>query len=74
MPSAANAGGVESPPNAANAPSHPRASEIGILSGFADPAVLGFHPVYLALAIGCGSKPIPWMNDVSLDRVLSLKK
>jgi GntP family gluconate:H+ symporter len=19
--------------------------------------------VYLALAIGCGSKPIPWMND-----------
>ena len=24
---------------------------------------LGFHPVYLALAIGCGSKPGPWMND-----------
>ena len=24
---------------------------------------IGFHPVYLALAIGCGSKPIPWMND-----------
>jgi GntP family gluconate:H+ symporter len=24
---------------------------------------LGFHPVWLALAIGCGSKPIPWMND-----------
>ena len=24
---------------------------------------LGYHPVYLALAIGCGSKPIPWMND-----------
>ena len=21
------------------------------------------HPVYLALAIGCGSKPIAWMND-----------
>jgi GntP family gluconate:H+ symporter len=36
---------------------------VGILSGFSDPAVLGFHPVYLALAIGCGSKPIPWMND-----------
>jgi GntP family gluconate:H+ symporter len=36
---------------------------VGILSGFADPEVLGFHPVYLALAIGCGSKPIPWMND-----------
>jgi GntP family gluconate:H+ symporter len=36
---------------------------IGILGGLADPAALGFHPVYLALAIGCGSKPIPWMND-----------
>lgn len=24
---------------------------------------LGFHPVYLAMAIGCGSKPIWWMND-----------
>ena len=24
---------------------------------------LAFHPLYLALAIGCGSKPIPWMND-----------
>jgi GntP family gluconate:H+ symporter len=36
----------------------------GILEGFAaDPAALGFHPVYLALAIGCGSKPFPWMND-----------
>ena len=36
---------------------------IGVLSGMADPATLGFHPVYLALAVGCGSKPIPWMND-----------
>ena len=26
-------------------------------------AQLGFHPVYLALAIACGSKPLPWMND-----------
>lgn len=24
---------------------------------------VSFHPVYLAMAIGCGSKPIPWMND-----------
>jgi len=24
---------------------------------------LPFHPVYLAVAIGCGSKPFPWMND-----------
>lgn len=36
----------------------------GILAGFAtDPVALGFHPVYLALAIGCGSKPFPWLND-----------
>lgn len=36
----------------------------GIFQGFVtDPAALGFHPVYLALAIGCGSKPFPWMND-----------
>jgi GntP family gluconate:H+ symporter len=24
---------------------------------------LGFHPVYIALAIGCGSKIFTWMND-----------
>ena len=24
---------------------------------------LPFHPVYMALAIACGSKPISWMND-----------
>ena len=24
---------------------------------------LSYHPVYLAVAIGCGSKPLPWMND-----------
>ena len=35
----------------------------GAFSGLASAAALGFHPVYLALAIGCGSKPIWWMND-----------
>ncbi|MFN3651111.1 MAG: GntP family permease [Armatimonadota bacterium] len=35
---------------------------VGVLSGLAADG-LGFHPVYLALAIGCGSKPIAWMND-----------
>lgn len=34
---------------------------VGILGGLT--AQLTFHPVYLALAIGCGSKPIAWMND-----------
>jgi len=36
---------------------------VGVLEGFGDPAQLGFHPVYLAAAIGCGSKLVPWMND-----------
>jgi GntP family gluconate:H+ symporter len=36
---------------------------IGIMGGFADGNQLGFHPLYLALVIGCGSKPIAWMND-----------
>ncbi|MCA9082263.1 MAG: GntP family permease, partial [Planctomycetaceae bacterium] len=35
----------------------------GILSGLVHGGTLTFHPVYLALAIGCGSKPISWMND-----------
>ena len=35
----------------------------GILAPLAISADLGFHPVYLAVAIGCGSKPIAWMND-----------
>ena len=35
----------------------------GILSGMALNADLAFHPVYLGLAIGCGSKLVPWMND-----------
>ena len=35
----------------------------GILSGMAHNAQLTFHPVYLGLAIGCGSKLVPWMND-----------
>jgi GntP family gluconate:H+ symporter len=36
---------------------------IGIMGGFADGNQLGFHPLYLALVIGCGSKPVAWMND-----------
>ena len=35
----------------------------GVFSGMSETAQLGFHPVYLCLAIGCGSKPIWWMND-----------
>ena len=34
---------------------------VGILASLA--GNLGCHPVYLGLAIGCGSKPVAWMND-----------
>ncbi len=36
---------------------------VSILGGLAGTGELGFHPLYLALVIGCGSKLIPWMND-----------
>ena len=38
-------------------------TSVGILGGLASLGDLAFHPVYLALMIGCGSKPFPWMND-----------
>lgn len=36
---------------------------VGMLGGMARPELLGFHPVWVAVAIGCGSKMGPWMND-----------
>ena len=36
---------------------------VGVVGGMATPEQLGFHPLWVALAIGCGSKLIPWMND-----------
>ena len=36
---------------------------IGIMNGFSSAEGFPFHPVYLALVIGCGSKIFPWMND-----------
>jgi GntP family gluconate:H+ symporter len=38
-------------------------TSIGIVGPLAASFELPFDPVYLALAIGCGSKPMPWMND-----------
>jgi GntP family gluconate:H+ symporter len=35
----------------------------GVLQGFANAETLPFHPVYLAMAIGAGSKPVSWMTD-----------
>ncbi|PHN03585.1 GntP family permease [Flavilitoribacter nigricans] len=36
---------------------------IGVMSAFSEASGLAFHPVYLALVIGCGSKVFAWMND-----------
>jgi GntP family gluconate:H+ symporter len=36
---------------------------LSVVAPIATAGHLGFHPVYLATAIGCGSKLIPWMND-----------
>lgn len=33
---------------------------------------LPFHPLYVALAIGCGSKPLPWMNDSGFWQVATM--
>ena len=35
----------------------------GILAGMSATMDLGYHQVYLGLAIACGSKIFPWMND-----------
>ncbi len=36
---------------------------IGIIAPIIAATDLTYHPIYIALAIGCGSKPISWMND-----------
>ena len=36
---------------------------VSIIAPLVESIPLPYHPVYLALAIGCGSKPGPWMND-----------
>lgn len=35
----------------------------GVFAGIVESTQLGFHPLYIALAVGCGSKPVWWMND-----------
>lgn len=35
----------------------------GIFGGLVTSGAAGVHPLYVALAVGCGSKPIAWMND-----------
>ncbi len=36
---------------------------VSIIAPIVDTIQLPYHPVYAFLAIGCGSKPFPWMND-----------
>jgi GntP family gluconate:H+ symporter len=38
-------------------------TSVGIVAPLVANVELTFNSVYVALAIGCGSKPIPWMND-----------
>lgn len=38
-------------------------TSIGIIAPIIAAQELSYHPLYIALAIGCGSKPISWMND-----------
>lgn len=38
-------------------------TSVSVLEHFVESGQLTFHPVYLALAIGCGSKPVAWMAD-----------
>jgi GntP family gluconate:H+ symporter len=38
-------------------------TSVGIFAPLASSGALPYHSVYLALAIGCGSKLMPWMND-----------
>lgn len=36
---------------------------VGVVAPIAAASAMTYHPVYIAIAIGCGSKPISWMND-----------
>lgn len=36
---------------------------VGVLGPLASSGLSACHPLYIALAIGCGSKPVTWMND-----------
>ncbi len=35
----------------------------GVFGGLVTSGAAGVDPLYVALAVGCGSKPLPWMND-----------
>ena len=39
------------------------ASDGRMAKAFIESGSAHVHPVYFAIAIGCGSKPVSWMND-----------
>lgn len=43
-----------------------------IVAPVVESVALPFHPIYVALAIGCGSKPLPWMNDSGFWQVTTM--
>ena len=47
-------------------------TSVAIIAPLAESIPLPFHRVYLALAIGCGSKPLPWMNDSGFWQVATM--
>lgn len=47
-------------------------TSVAIVAPLMDSIELPYHPVYLALAIGCGSKPLPWMNDSGFWQVATM--
>jgi gluconate:H+ symporter, GntP family len=44
----------------------------GIMQPLVSGMQLPYHPIYVALAIGCGSKLLPWMNDSGFWQVASM--
>lgn len=47
-------------------------TSVAIVGPVMESIELPFHPVYVALAIGCGSKPLPWMNDSGFWQVATM--
>lgn len=47
-------------------------TSVAIIAPVIDTIDLPFDPIYLALAIGCGSKPLPWMNDSGFWQVATM--
>jgi GntP family gluconate:H+ symporter len=47
-------------------------TSVGIVAPLIQQIDLPFDPLYVALAIGCGSKPLPWMNDSGFWQVATM--